>query len=171
MERKKPDRGDWYWIVLYAAYGAAMVAQLCLLFLLRAGGVPWLRVVGWSLFAISAVLGWWPILTFRRRGRVERGKTYLHTTELVTSGLYSVVRHPQYLASDFLALAVMCITQHWGTLVVGSIAIGVNHWTMRKADRNLVEKFGDAYAEYSQRVPQWNLACGLIRRLRHKKDR
>jgi protein-S-isoprenylcysteine O-methyltransferase Ste14 len=94
---------------------------------------------------------------------VEEGRSYIHTTELVTSGLYAIIRHPQFLASDFLATAVMCITQHWGVYLAGVVAVAVNHATMVKADRDLVQKFGEPYREYMQRVPRWNALIGLWR--------
>ena len=163
-------RGIPQWIVLYSVYGIAMVAQVCLLFLLPTGRIGWLIRAGWVLFALSAVLGWLPILTFRRHGRVAKGKSYIHTTQLVTSGLYRIVRHPQYLASDFLAVAVMCITQHWGAYLAGAMAIAINHITMIKADRDLVEKFGASYREYMHEVPRWNPLVRLWRWRRQKRD-
>ena len=167
---KGKARGDLYWTVLYSVYGVAMVAHLCLLFLLPAGRIGWLIHVGWALFVLSAILGWLPILVFRRRGRVAKGRSYIHTTELVTSGLYAVVRHPQFLASDFLAAAVMCITQHWGVYLAGIVGIGVNHLTMIKADHDLVEKFGEPYRDYIEQVPRWNPLVGLWRWVRHKSN-
>ena len=151
-------------------FGVAMAAQLSLLFLLPVGRVGVLVPIGWVLFAPSAVLGWVPILVFRRHGRVAKGRTYIHTTQLVTSGVYSIVRHPQFLAWDFLALAVMCITQHWGVYAAGGIGIVVNHLTMTKADRDLVDKFGDPYREYMDQVPQWNLLIGLWRWTRQRSN-
>jgi len=154
------------WIALHTLYGVAMVTQLCLLFLLPVGRREWLVLAGWALFAVSAVLGWLPILVFRRRGGVPKGKTYIHTARLVTSGLYAIVRHPQFLAGDFLAVAVMCITQHWSTLAAGAAGIVANRLTMVKADRDLVGKFGEPYREYMARVPRTNLVVGLWRRWR-----
>ena len=105
---------------------------------------------------------------FRRHGRVAKGKSYIHTTQLVTSGPYAIVRHPQYVAWDLLAVAVMCITQHWGVFAAGGIGIVANHLTMMKADRNLVAKFGDPYREYMVQVPRSNLLVGLWRFVRHR---
>lgn len=167
MSAGKPGRGGPHWIILYSALGVAMAAQLSLLFLLPVGSVGWLVPVGWGLFALSAILGWVPILEFRRHGCVAKGRSYIHTTQLVTSGPYAIVRHPQFIAWDLLALAVMCITQHWAVYVAGGIGIAVNHLTMAKADRDLVEKFGDPYREYMSQVPRWNLLIGLWRWARH----
>jgi protein-S-isoprenylcysteine O-methyltransferase Ste14 len=151
-------------VVLYCILGVALVAQLALLFLLPTGRVEWLQIVGWGVFALSAVFGWVPIFVFRRHGGVAKGRTYIHTTQLVTSGLYAIVRHPQFLAGDLIAVAVMCITQHWAALVTGAAAIVSNRLTMIKADRDLVAKFGEPYREYMARVPGASLVVGLWRR-------
>jgi len=156
------------WTVIYALWGVSLAAQLAMLFLFGTGQVAWLQGVGWALFAGSAVLGWLPILLFYRRGRVPKRRSYIHTTQLVTSGLYSIIRHPQYLAGDFLAAAVMSLTQHWATLVAGTIAIVTNRLSMLKADRDLVEKFGEPYREYMARVPRASLVLGVWRRLRRR---
>ena len=171
MQADTVARNTPYWIFLYILFSVALVADLCLLFLLPQGRVSWLVPVGWVLLAVSGILGWLPILVFRRHGSVAKGRSYMHTTQLVTSGIYAVVRHPQFLASDALALAVMCITQHWGVYLAGSVGIIANHLTMRKADAGLVGKFGDAYRAYADAVPQWNLAAGLWRLARRRGGR
>jgi len=104
-------------MILWTAWGVALVAELVLLFLLPSGPLRWLRVFGCVLFGLSAVFGWLPIFFFRRHGGVARGKSYMHRTALVTRGPYAIVRHPQYLAGDLLALAVICIQQHWSVVV------------------------------------------------------
>ena len=151
------------WMMVYSVWGVALAAQIALLFLLPLGRIVWLVWIGWAFFALSAVLGWIPIFLFHRRGRVAKGRTYVHTTQLVTSGPYALVRHPQYLAGDFIAVAVMCITQHWGAFVVGGIAVVTNRLSMIKADRDLVAKFDEPYREYMERVPRASLLVGLWR--------
>jgi len=157
------------WMALYAIWGVALAAVLSLLFLLPLGNVRWLVHVGWASFAISALLGWAPILVFHRRGGVPKRQSYVHTTQLVTSGPYAIVRHPQFLAGDFIAVAVMCITQHWGAIAAGVIAIVTNRLSMRKADRDLVERFGEPYREYMERAPRASLLVGLWRWARRRR--
>jgi len=157
------------WMALYAIWGLALAAVLSLLFLVPLGNVRWLIHVGWAFFAISALLGWAPILVFHRRGGVPKRKSYVHTTQLVMSGPYAIVRHPQYLAGDFIAVAVMCITQHWGAIAAGVIAIVSNRLSMRKADHDLVGRFGEPYREYMERVPRASLLVGLLRRARRRR--
>lgn len=173
MTEAKEGRGHADWMALYPVWGVALAVQIALLFLLPKGRVGWLVACGWAAFAVSAVLGWFPIFLFHRHGGVTKRRSYVHTTQLVTTGLYAIVRHPQFLAGDCLALAVMCITQHWGTLVAGGIAIAADRLSMIKADRDLVAKFGEPYREYMAHVPRASLLVGTwrwVRRLRHRRQ-
>jgi len=160
------QRTEAYWIILWTVLGVALVAELVLLFVLPSGPLRWLRVFGCVLFGLSAVFGWLPIFLFRRRGGVAKGKSYMHTTVLVTRGPYEIIRHPQYLACDLLALAIICIVQHWSVVAASVVAIASNHLTILKADRDLIDKFGDDYREYMKRVPGTNLVLGLWRWIR-----
>jgi len=159
-------RNAWSWNCVYAVWGVALAGQLALLFLLPTGKIGWLVLLGWGMFAPSAVLGWAPIFVLQCRGGVAKRRSYVHTTQLVTSGPYAIVRHPQYLAGDFLAVAVICITQHWGALAAGAIAVVTNRISMRKADRDLIAKFGEPYRDYMARVPRASLLFGLVRWIR-----
>jgi len=119
------QRTEAYWIILWTVLGVALTAELVLLFVLPSGPLRWLRVFGCVLFGLSAVFGWLPIFFFRRHGRVAKGKSYMHTTALVTRGPYATIRHPQYLAADLLALAIICIVQHWSYAMIAARRI----WT------------------------------------------
>ena len=48
-------------------------------------------------WALGAVLLALPILGLRLKGRVAEGESYVETRALVETGIYAVVRHPQYL--------------------------------------------------------------------------
>lgn len=169
MTEAKEGRDRTGWPALYVVLGVSLAVQVVLLFLLPTGRIGGLVLFGWAVFAVSAVLGWLPIFLFRRHGGVAERRSYVHTTRLVTTGLYAIVRHPQFLAGDCLAVAVMCITQHWAALVAGGIAIATNRLSMIKADRDLVAKFGEPYREYTARVPRASLLLGLWRWVRRRR--
>lgn len=44
----------------------------------------------------------------------------------------------------------------------------LNYFTALKADQELIEKFGDDYRRYMQKVPRMNFFAGVIRLLRRK---
>jgi protein-S-isoprenylcysteine O-methyltransferase Ste14 len=124
--------------------------------------------IGWLVFMVSAVFGWLPIFTFKKRGGVPEKKSYIHTTVLVDSGIYSVVRHPQYLAGVWMSLALVLITQYWlSALLFIPVAAGF-YWDSLRADRNLVEKFGSEYEAYMEKVSGMNPLKGILRKVSGK---
>jgi protein-S-isoprenylcysteine O-methyltransferase Ste14 len=102
--------------------------------------------------------------TFRKKGGVAKGKSYIHTTKLVDTGIYSIVRHPQYLAGLLLTIALMLVTQHWLSVIAGIIAFIAFYLDTFNADPRLIEKFGEDYRKYMDRVPRLNFILGIIRK-------
>lgn len=124
-------------------------------------------VVGAVVWAFGMVLVMAPIVLFPRRGGVAKGKSFVHTTRLVDSGIYAVVRHPQYTGGVYsIFLATMLFYPHWLFYVLGVAGIAAIYMSCREEDKMMVEKFGDAYREYMQRVPRMNIFLGLFRLLR-----
>ncbi|MFW9935884.1 MAG: methyltransferase family protein, partial [Candidatus Thorarchaeota archaeon] len=79
-----------------------------------------LAYIGVGLYVISGLaFGLLPIIEFRKKGRVRKGKSYIHTTKLVDTGIYSIVRHPQYVTFMLWAIAGMLLFQHWVIVLLG----------------------------------------------------
>jgi protein-S-isoprenylcysteine O-methyltransferase Ste14 len=128
-------------------------------------GIDALAYLGLVLWGLSAAMGIIPIITFRRHGGIAEGESYMKTTKLVDVGIYSVVRHPQATAGLVLLIALVCISQHPISLLVGAVAFGAMYADIIKDDGTLVARFGRAYEEYMERVPRTNFVLGIIRRV------
>ncbi len=145
------------------------VAQIVMAFVLRQPGSEVLRRIGLVLWWTSAIFGWLPIFTFLRKGNVPKGKSYVHTTALVDTGIYAIVRHPQMgTAWLLMCVALMLITQHWISIALSIPAIVLAYLDVLKADQRCIEKFGDAYRRYMERVPRVNFVAGVIQLARHR---
>ena len=125
--------------------------------------------VGWVIWAISVIFGFLPIFIFKRKGDVAKGKSYVHTKTLVVTGIYSIVRHPQYTAGILFSLALILMAQNWLVLSLGVILIPLLYVDIAMADKHEVEKFGDDYKRYIERVPRTNFILGIIRLLIRRK--
>jgi protein-S-isoprenylcysteine O-methyltransferase Ste14 len=126
-----------------------------------------LAYVGVGLYVFSGlVFGWLPIIEFRKKGEVGKGKSYIHTTPLVDTGIYSVVRHPQYVTFMLWAIAGMLLFQHWIVVLLGIPIFPLTYIDLIKADKDALEKFGDDYRAYMKKVPRANFLLGLVRRFR-----
>ena len=145
------------------------VGQIVLAFLFYnpQGYVPLINT-GWVILWISAIFGWLPIYTFRKKGNVE-GRSYIETTTLVDSGVYGIVRHPQYLAGVLISVALPLISQHWLIAVLGLISVPLYYFNTYDEEESNIEKFGEAYKEYMERVPRMNFILGIIRAVGRKR--
>ena len=71
---------------------------------------------------------------------------------LITSGPYRWVRHPFYLAGALGALGVCLATANWFFAVLGAVVLIFLYRRTRIEEAKLVERFGDDYRSYMQRV-------------------
>jgi protein-S-isoprenylcysteine O-methyltransferase Ste14 len=130
-----------------------------------------LLVAGWVVWALGTVFAILPIFALRARGRVPEGKSYMETTALVDTGIYAVVRHPQGgTAGILLSLALPLIGQHWLLVVLATVGMGLIYIDTFNADETCIEKFGQEYVRYMQRVPRVNFVAGLLRLLVHPRS-
>ena len=126
-----------------------------------------LAYIAVGLYVFSGIVfGMLPVFEFRKKGRVRKGKSYIHTTKLVETGIYSIVRHPQYVTFIIWAISGMLLFQHWIVILLGVPVIPLTYLDLIKADKNAIEKFGEDYKVYMKKVPRANFLLGIIRRFR-----
>jgi|KBSSwiStaDraftv2_1062776.scaffolds.fasta_scaffold01430_14 protein-S-isoprenylcysteine O-methyltransferase Ste14 len=133
-----------------------LVATMLGLLLLSATGSAWreiapavyasLRGSGLVLILLCILGRTW--CTLYMGGRKNR--------ELITRGPYSTMRNPLYLFSivgtvgiGLLAGSVMA------ALLLGSIALAVFSYTVRREEASLEDAFGEAFRAYAARVPRF----------------
>jgi protein-S-isoprenylcysteine O-methyltransferase Ste14 len=157
---------DW---IVSCVYGSCMIIQMILTyFKYNCMGLNALAKSGWLVMAVSAVFGWMPIYTLKERGCVPEGKSYMKTTKLVDNGIYSVVRHPQYLAGVLISLSLVLVSQYWINVLLFLPLLAGTYIDSRRADMRLVEKFGEDYTRYMERVPALDPITGSLRHLRRR---
>jgi protein-S-isoprenylcysteine O-methyltransferase Ste14 len=126
-----------------------------------------LAYAGVALYFLSGIVfGALPVFEFRRKGGVQKGQSYIHTTKLVDTGIYSIVRHPQYVTFILWALSGMLLFQHWIAILLGVPVIPLTYIDLIRADKACIEQFGDDYKAYMKKVPRANFLLGIIRRFR-----
>jgi protein-S-isoprenylcysteine O-methyltransferase Ste14 len=151
--------------------GVLTVAQVVLMFFLNNPGIEVVRTFGYLLWSLSAVFGVLPIFTLRAWGGVPSGKSYVHTTQLVRTGIYAIVRHPQQGTAWYLInLAAALIAQHWVPVLLGVASMVLVRRDLQQADQDALDKFGDAYRDYMAEVPQVNFLSGLVRWFERRAD-
>lgn len=148
--------------------GLLVVLQAGVCVIGGSGPARWLAVVGVVLGSIALLVLVVPVIQFKRVGGVAKGDIFANTTVVVDTGLYAIVRHPQFTAAWLLALALALYSQSVPASVLGLMAVAAFLVDFRRADARDRKKFGDAYADYMRRVPGWNPVAGLWRMLRRR---
>jgi len=129
-----------------------------------------LAYVGVGLYVVSGlVFGGLPVFEFRKKGGVKSGESYIHTTQVVDTGIYSIVRHPQYVTFMLWAVAGMLLFQHWIVVLLGVPIFPLTYIDLIKADNDAIKTFGDEYRDYMKRVPRANFLLGILRYLRQRR--
>jgi protein-S-isoprenylcysteine O-methyltransferase Ste14 len=109
--------------------------------------------LGFILLGAGILLLIIAIVTLRSKG----------TAEVIDSGIYGVVRHPIYLAGIIMFFSHIFLGQHLVVLISTAAAIACCYASMVSGDQHNIEKFGDDYVRYMERVPRMNFVAGLTR--------
>jgi len=127
-------------------------------------------IIGWVVWGLGMVLVVAPIVMFPRRGGVPKGKSFISTTRLVDTGIYTIVRHPQYTGGVLaIFLTTLLWYPHWLLGVLGVIGTVVIYLSCKEEEQRLVQQFGEDYTAYMKKVPRMNIFLGVIRLLRSNK--
>jgi protein-S-isoprenylcysteine O-methyltransferase Ste14 len=166
---KKASSQKWkniLWSTLMTALGIACFPAnpLVLTGVIEVESYAALFIIGWVTWAFGMVLVMAPVVMFPRRGGVPKSKSFVNTTHLVKTGIYAVVRHPQYTGGIYaIFLTTFLWYPHWLFGVLGVIGTAVTYMSCREEDQRLIEKFGDDYIAYMSKVPRMNLVSGIIK--------
>lgn len=121
------------------------------LFNLSDGVAMFICQTGSLLIVLGLILlgvGWWRI--------------YKEKEGLVTEGVYSYIRHPQYLGLMLIPIGALI---QWPTPITAAMfpfLIIAYRRLARKEERELAEKFGETYREYERLVPSRFLPMHLF---------
>jgi len=127
-------------------------------------------IVGWVTWAFGMILVMTPIIVFPRRGGVKKGKSFVQTTRLVDTGIYGVIRHPQYLGGIFaIFITTLLWYPHWLFGVLGVLGAVIIYMSTKEEEERLIQQFGDDYKRYMQKVPGMNFLIGIVSLLRSRK--
>ena len=123
------------------------------------GGNLWAQLTGSpNAHIVAMMLGY--LFVFAGASLVAEGWQRIHKARglgtLMTSGIYSKFRHPQYTGL-FIILFGECIV-HWPTLIsviAFPVIVAIYSSLARKEERQMLDQFGDEYRDYQARVPMF----------------
>ena len=127
----------------------------------------YLFYLGVGFWFIGMIFVIYPLIYFKLKGNVSKGKAYVHTNKIVTTGLYSIVRHVQYTGGILsIFIATPLLYPHWIFVFLGIPGIWLTYLDSKREDKLLIEKFGGEYRRYIDKVPGVNIVVGVIRKLK-----
>ena len=87
-------------------------------------------------------------------GTSERSTTNPRASELRTTGLYSLVRHPLYVGNTLTAIGLACFTTAWYLpVIVGLLGLLYHERIAAREEVFLEDRFGAAFLRWADRVP------------------
>jgi protein-S-isoprenylcysteine O-methyltransferase Ste14 len=115
---------------------------------------PVMPALGWLLVVSGAVL--W-LRAVQALGVDNLTMLYVYRPEdsrLADQTIYRMLRHPVYAAALRVALGLALVNGTWFALILAVVfGLGVWGWLRLVEERELLERFGEAYAGYRRRVP------------------
>ncbi|MCH7490282.1 MAG: isoprenylcysteine carboxylmethyltransferase family protein, partial [Gemmatimonadetes bacterium] len=78
----------------------------------------------------------------------EKGK-------LLTEGIYGRIRHPRYVEALLGVLGYALIANYLGMYILFVLTVPAIYFIVVLEERELRDRFGSAYEEYSERVPRF----------------
>ena len=157
-------------IIFTSILTIAFLIQIVMMFFIHNElDLTFLVYIGYFIWIFSIYFALIPFRVFKKRGGVEKGKSYVYTNKIVTSGTYAIVRHPQYLGGLLFTISITLWTQVLLSLILSIIIIIlIYQWTYTE-DKNLIRKFGEDYKRYKEKVPRLNPILGIIKYFSNKK--
>lgn len=111
-------------------------------------------LVGGILFLVSAAFARWAFRTMRIAGSSPDLGT--HSQALTTSGPFAVTRNPIYVAMTGLYLGAAVMLGGWWPVLMLLLVLPLMHYgVIRREERYLRKRFGEAFVSYSAKVPRW----------------
>jgi protein-S-isoprenylcysteine O-methyltransferase Ste14 len=111
--------------------------------------VPMLHLVVFvPLFAVGAWLGVKGV-----SGTTLKVAETHRTERIITTGVYSIVRHPQYFGGLLAHMGITFLLSAWYSLLSTPLMIALIFLMSRKEEEELIREFGKEYEDYRKSVP------------------
>lgn len=78
----------------------------------------------------------------------------IHRTDrIVSTGVYSIIRHPQYLGALLAHFGISFLLSAWFSLLSTPLMVILICLISRKEEKELIREFGQEYKDYRKKVP------------------
>jgi protein-S-isoprenylcysteine O-methyltransferase Ste14 len=146
----------WTWLLNQIARKRALLTSILVLLLLAHAWTTGLRPRDpFNVGDPWAIAGLWTVLLGVSLRAWAAGTLHKATT-LTTTGPYALVRHPLYVGSYLMLLGFCLLLANWATFlaVLGPLSV-IYVLRLRREERTLAKRFGEAWAAYARSTPRF----------------
>ena len=98
------------------------------------------------------ILGAWLAIKGVKQTTLKVAETH-RTETIVTTGVYSTVRHPQYLGGLLAHVGISFLLSAWYSLLLTPLMFTLIYLISKKEEKELIREFGKEYEDYKKKVP------------------
>jgi len=144
-----------FWIGIWVSPQPRFVIQILQNLLISLSAVDWsiplLHLVICILLLIPSV---WLAISGVKETTLKTAETH-RAEKIVTRGVYSIVRHPQYLGGLLSHIGISFLLSAWYSLLSTPLMVVFVFLISRKEEEELIREFGKEYEDYMEKVPMW----------------
>jgi protein-S-isoprenylcysteine O-methyltransferase Ste14 len=105
-----------------------------------------------AVFVPFFVVGAWLGIKGVNKTTLKVAETH-RAVKIVTTGVYSIVRHPQYLGGLLANIGFSFLWSGLYSLLSTPVVVAVVYLISRKEETELTQEFGQEYLDYKKRTP------------------
>ena len=137
------------WVSPQPRFAVPLFQNLTVLIPIFGFSIPLLNL---TISIPNIILGAWFGIKGVKQTTLKVAETH-RTEKIVTSGAYSVVRHPQYLGGLLAHVGVTFLLSAWYSLIATLLMVVLVFLLSRKEEEELIREFDKEYKDYQKKVP------------------
>jgi protein-S-isoprenylcysteine O-methyltransferase Ste14 len=109
------------------------------------------QIIGSFLIVIAVIIALFSLINLKIKGKPKMGIE--DTTILINNSIFHFIRHPLYTGFIIWGVSQILIIQSIYSLIFGVLAILFSYLAAVKEDEYNIDKFGNKYKDYMNKVP------------------
>ncbi len=120
--------------------------------------IGWWTIVflalGWFMVCVGALLWVRSVQTFGVDNLTLLYVYYPEEGRIVDSSIYSILRHPIYASAIRVWMGLALLNGNANSIIFSIfVPLGLTGWIRLVEEKELIERFGQSYADYRKRIP------------------
>jgi len=155
MQAAHMNRWQIFEVVFGVPFLAAVALQLAVPLTLPRGSLTPAFILGGIAFVVAGAA----FVVLARREFARRGQPTdpgFPTSQVVTTGVFSISRNPLYLGGVFILIGIaLAVNLPWALVLLLPAFVACHYLLIAPEERYLAARFGSDYAPYAAAVRRW----------------